>query len=137
MNEKNVPLESLVGSHCLSGVDRLSEPNDDRYEPIRQVFRFTLDGITYVATEDPDDGYRSSMRTFAVSAAPTKNTFPPVAVTGRMKPDTQYESNHTLQLVDDVTGEVVLEVGTDNVGDYYPGFVAEWRPELLAPNAGK
>jgi hypothetical protein len=118
-------------------VDRLSEPNDDRYEPIRQVFRFTLDGITYVATEDPDDGYRSSLRTFAVSAEPTKNAFPPVAVTGRMKSDTQYESNHTLQLVDDVTGEVVLEVGTDNVGDYYPGFVAEWRPELLAPNARK
>jgi hypothetical protein len=36
----------------------------------------------------------------------------------------------------DLIGQVVLEVGTENVYDYYPGFVSSFHPERMAHNAG-
>lgn len=48
-----------------------------------------------------------------------KNAFPPVRVMGKMKGADDYRTNDTLQLIDVVTGKMVLEVGTDNSDDYY------------------
>lgn len=60
---ENVPFESLVGIHKLDAVDRASEPREDEWSGIgsAQCLRFRLDGKVYVALEDPEDGYRSSM----------------------------------------------------------------------------
>ena len=50
-----------------------------------------------------------------------------------MKADGKSE-NDVLELLDCKTGKTVLEVGTENTGDYYPCFVANWSPENMACN---
>lgn len=130
-------LKNLVGVHELSGVDRETISAQSSYGsgyPYEdcQVLNFTLDGITYTACEDPEDGYRSSMRDLATSDKPTKNTFAPVKVVGQMK-DGEPE---LLELRDYTTGKIVIEVGTDKSEDYYPCFVANFSPENMACNQG-
>ena len=59
-------LKDLVGEHELSGVDTTTErvkPYGDYYE----VVRFVIDGKTYKATEDPNDGYRSYLKELEVT----------------------------------------------------------------------
>jgi len=129
-------IEELIGRHILTGVDMdaedIKEEYGDRYESCN-VCRFTLDSVTYAAIEDPDDGYRSSMRELVVSPSPTKNEFPPCAVLACLR---NKRNEDILDLIDEVTGKVVLSVGTDNTDDYYPCFVSEYTPENMACNIG-
>jgi hypothetical protein len=138
-----VQLESLVGEHELSGVDFESMPAPEgRYSPANSI-RFVLNGRIYVATEDDNDGYRSSMESLVVvEAPPVTNTFPPVRVlvrhvTGRRDDNDYAGSNDLLEFIEITNGEVVLQVGTENVDDYYPGFVNHFYPDRLSVNAGK
>lgn len=65
-----------------------------------------------------------------------KNVFPPVRVVGRHRTVDEYgESSDVLELIDVGTGKTVVEVGTENDNDYYPSFVANFRPENMPPNA--
>lgn len=59
------------------------------------------------------------------------NIFPPVRVLGVMKTVDEYGSARILQLLNAVTGKAILEIGTSDVDDYYPGFVALFSPENL------
>lgn len=118
-----VKLEDLVGEHLLSGVDEVGGTEE------ANVINFTLDGLTFTAMEDPEDGWRSSMESLTVRAEPTTNSFPPVKVVGQMK------KKEVLILVDMVTGKTVLEVGTDDADDWYPAFVSSFMPENMACNA--
>lgn len=132
-------LKDLVGEHELSGVDTTTEKvkqYGDYYEDC-EVVRFVIDGKTYKATEDPDDGYRSYMKELEVTDEKVTNVFPPQKVIGKMKADSDWETNDTIQFIDAVTGKVVLEVGTDNTDDYYPYCVLHWSPENLAVNVGR
>jgi hypothetical protein len=133
-----VTLDSLVGEHTLDAVDTFVErvkQYGDVFEDA-EVIRFRLDGIAYTAIEDPCDGYRSAMeRLFASPAAEVRNVFTPIKVLARKKPDEQYQVNDILELIDVVTGKVVLEVGTYNTDDYYPSFVSAFWPEHMAANA--
>lgn len=142
-----VELKDLVGKHILDAVDFSNEQVktwDDEFEDCG-VVRFRLDGKVFVATEDPSDGYRSSMRDIALLGdVPMQNVFVPQAVVGRYQAErpacegADY-TNQTdiLELVDEVTGRVVLEVGTDNTDDYYPSFVSSFHPEAMACNQGR
>lgn len=98
-----------------------------------------MDGVAYRALEDPDDGYRSSMREISVvDTSAVFNTFPGQAVIAKMRPDDEYYVPHkVLELFDAQTGKLVLAVGTENHTDYYPLWVAEFTPENMAINAGK
>lgn len=125
-------LTDLVGEHMLTGVERTLEPILNDHD-MADALSFCLDGVTYTATEDYNDGYRSSMREIKVSDRQLSNMFAPQRVVG-MYDDNGY--NDILKLIDVVTGKVVLEVGTDNSDDYYPCWVASWQPENLATNAG-
>lgn len=131
---KSVTLQDLVGGHTLSGVDRDTEEIKtwgDQFE-IAQCIRFVLGGKTYVAVEDPNDGYRSTMREIRLSEKPCLKTFPPVKVVGQMKGGGDYgQTNNTLQLIHAKTKAVILEVGTDNSDDYYPWYVATFNEENL------
>ena len=134
----NKELTDLIGAHALTGVDMSTErmetwASSGRFEDCN-VINFTLDGITYTACEDPDDGYRSSLRYLRQSDEPTKNQFAPVRVVGRMKENGSHEVHNVLQLVDVLTGGIVLEVGTGNADDYYPYFVGSFYPQEMAPN---
>lgn len=133
-------LTDLVGPRHLDAVDfdteKMKEFYGDGYEDC-SVCRFRLDGIVYVAIEDPSDGYRSSMRGLITPNNPAmKNVFPPVKVIGRMRTEGEFGGlDDVLELVDAFTDKVVLEVGTDNCDDYYPRFVASFHPENMATNA--
>lgn len=129
-------LKDLVGKHVLTGVDRETKPVECYgVRSDADVFTFTLDGVTYAAIEDPDDGYRSCMKEIIPVAGPTKNVFPGCEVMCSVQdPDAE----HTiLELTDTTTGKVVLAVGTDWGDQWYPYFVNEWNPENMAINHGK
>lgn len=133
---KTIELDSLVGEHVLDGVDLLNERvkiYGENFEDA-SVIRFRLDGVVYTAIEDPDDGYRSSMEKIYAEKGEIKNAFPPVKITARKKPD-DGQTNDTLELIDAVTGKVIVEVGTDNTDDYYPYFVSAFWPENMVTNA--
>lgn len=134
-------LTDLVGLHKLSGVDTTTE-NVKLYEwsdntEYCSVVRFVLDGVTYKAIEDPDDGYRSYCSELIMCDEPVANNFQPHVVMAKMKDDETYQTNYTIQFIDVVTGKIVLEVGTDNADDYYPYCVMCWNPENLAINASR
>ena len=131
-------LKDLTGKHILDAVDFSAEKVNtwgDQYEDA-SVCRFRLDGKVYMVIEDPDDAYRSSMKEIAVDkTAVMKNVFQPCEVVGRHRTVGSYgEEDDVLELIDTTTGETILEVGTENVDDYYPGFVANFRPEALSIN---
>lgn len=133
---EGVDIQSLTGKHRLSGVDIETEclkPGKYLDAENCSVIRFRLDGKTYMAIEDPDDGYRSSMRNLIVTNDKIKNSFKPVEVFGMMKQGGYYKSD-IIQFYDTVTAKLVLEVGTDNTDDYYPSFVGNFRPENLILN---
>lgn len=135
-----IDFEELIGLHDLDAVDFSNEKVlrwGSEYEDA-QVCRFRLDGNVYVAIEDPEDGYRSSMKQlFIQDEATMTNAFPPIYVMARHRTKGRYSGeDDVLELVDTVTGNVVLEVGTDNIDDYYPGFVASFHPENMATNIG-
>lgn len=127
-------VKDLVGLHKLSGVDmsneKIKEEWGDSFEDC-QVINFILDKKTYTAIEDPSDGYRSSMREIKLSKVVIENVFKPVKVMGVMRQDT---SDDVIDFFDVKTGKVVLSVGTEDLDDYYPGFVAFFNPENMAIN---
>lgn len=137
-------LKDLVGRHFLSGVDLVSEdiPSKWTFEAGEtyhgETLTFVLDGVTYTAFQDDDDGYRSSMRDIEKSERAVKNTFPGEEVIGRMKEpesDSYVTSCTILELISVVTGKTVLSVGTDNDDDYYPSWVGYFEPKNLSANA--
>ena len=135
-NPEQMELSDLVGMHELSGVDTTTEEVVETYRTETvDVVRFVLDGKTYKATEDPDDGYRSYLKDITVCDEAVANNFPPQKVLGKMKDNSPHRSCDVIQFVDVVTGKVVLEVGTDNSDDYYPWCVLSWQPENLACNS--
>jgi hypothetical protein len=137
MMSTKVELETLVGEHELSGVDFEEVKASDRYNEDANVIRFVLDGKIHVATEDPSDGYRSSLRDVEiVDGPPVTNMFGPVKVVGSALPNGDYV-NDCIQFRDAANGEVILEVGTMNTDDYYPWFVGKFHPERMAINASK
>ena len=133
-------LKDLVGLHKLSGVDmdssKVIEPYGSEYEDC-EVVRFVLDGRTYTVIEDPNDGYRSSMKDIAVSTDPVSNSFPPVSVFALMRRDGSCEKHEVLEMYDVVTTGLVLAVGTGNTDDYYPYFVGEFNPKEMVTNKDK
>ena len=133
----NVEIESLVGLHELTAVDRVTVPGQGwgGYDSA-DFFSFTLSGVTYTTVEDPNDGYRSSMDRLVVSSENLVNKFTPCKVLAMFRPENDYRNgSDILDLVDVTTGKVVLSVGTDHTDDYYPCFTAVWSPENMAANA--
>jgi len=129
-----VELESLVGMHTLSGVDRVTVPegiSEHRYDESGDILNFVLDGKIYSAFEDGNDGYRSILGVILVTEGALENMFEAVGVLGVMKEGVDYD---ILDLYDVANGKIVLSVGTDYTDDYYPWFVAEFEPRNLHVN---
>ena len=131
-------LKALIGKHKLSAVDIGNMQIKERYGAgfeDASCISFTLDGITYTAIEDPEDGYRSSMGTLNECNHVLQNQFPAIEVIGRMREKGEYgQVDEVLELVSSENGQIVLEVGTTNTDDYYPSFLAWWKPELMPKN---
>lgn len=129
-------LKDLVGKHLLSGVQYgKSEKGEYDYDEPSTV-DFILDGKILSVIEDPDDGYRSSMKEIVIDREGLiiTNTFKPVEVIGTFRQNSNYEDNDVVDFVDSITGKIVLSVGTVNTNDYYPYFVGEFKPENLCSN---
>jgi hypothetical protein len=125
----------------LSGVGFGQESYDpDRWGEVGSTMTFILDGTAYRATEDPNDGYRSSMSELAIVPAESSgcvlfgyNIL--VKCQHRSRPDNESErTDDILELIDVSNDKVVLEVGTADTGDYYPSYVANWNPQNLSIN---
>lgn len=141
---ENVNLNSLKGKHFLSGVDFDSHKWEDDYNEDSNTMLFILDGITYEAIEDPDDGYRSTLGSLTITNKKVKNIFPKheVLCVTKNKEYADYADyadgdGELIEMVDVITGKVVLEVGTDICEEYYPSCVMRWCPENLAINSKK
>lgn len=130
--------EVLVGEHELSGVDfGVGEKGEYDYEPPNTCV-FVLDGDSYTVTEDPSDGYRSSMRSLQKGGVEVSNRFPACRVLGSMRTAGEYNQvDDVLEFRDLVTGKLVLEIGTANTDDYYPYYVANFDPTAMEINHGK
>lgn len=124
-------LKDLAGEHVLDAVD--FDVGTSRHESC-EIVRFRLDGETYSAVEDPEDGYRSCLGELLTEDVQLKNIFPKIRVVGRYQSDI---NNDVLELIDGETGKAVLEIGTRNCDDYYPYFVGDFYPENMATNKGK
>lgn len=119
-------LDDLVGEHLLSGIAHGALGDS-------ATISFTLDGRTFTAVQDPEDGYRSCMRSFYPEPVNStcKVQFLSIRVLARMVPD---KSSKILELIVIETGKTVLEVGTRDIDDYYPCWVGNWFPENLPVN---
>lgn len=135
---EGIEWSALLGAHELSGAEEGYAQRNDYYGRAteRPALHFVLDGVTYSAIEDDNDGYRSACEGIYLSQYVVKNTFAPVAVVGihRTKASGHYGEDDVIELHDAATGALVLEVGTSNIDDYYPGFVGYFYPEAMAIN---
>ena len=123
-------IEDIKGVHRLSGVD---------YGWGKRIIdgitiRFCIDGVTYVARENPDDGYRSYMEELEISGEPCRNTFPAEEVFCEREYESSGESKDILLIKNIHTTEEILRVGTDYTDSYYPYCVMEYHPENLKCN---
>lgn len=133
-----IELENLLGEHELSGAffDSISEPQYTGSTSMQEctVLRFTLDGRHMEAVEDPEDGYRSTLSEVRETDTAPENTFPPVKVIGQWRPQGTDEwscKDVVLQLINPANGKPIIEIGTSDVDDYYPGFVGYFLPENM------
>jgi hypothetical protein len=137
MTEERIEFTSLVGKHLLSGVDETNRKMEmwHGFEDC-QFINFVLDGKTYTAIEDPEDGYRSRLDKLILSDDTVSNIFAPVEVivSHRTRSEGYTSECDILDFIDAKNGKRVLEIGTDNTDDYYPMFVAYWHPENMAIN---
>lgn len=133
-------LKDLTGEHVLDAVDLTTEKftdRDDNYKDC-EVCRFRLDGVTYVAAEDPEDGYRSHMRDLLIDdKGVMKNPFNPIKVICKYRSesgDSWKQEDDVLELIDVETNKIVLEVGTGNTDNSFPYFIADFQPRNMAIN---
>lgn len=131
--------KELLGKHQFSGIETGYMDYVDEYNWKNsncQYVKFTLDGINYVAVEDPEDGYRSCCGVFQTDLTPPKFSFDPIEVICSFKPDDTkwYDKNDILVITDAVTNKIILEIGTRNWDNWYPCFHFEYHPEDMACN---
>jgi hypothetical protein len=131
---KHVSFDDVVGTGYLSGVDFAQEiSGSSRDGSWAQTVSFRFDGMSYMATEDPEDGYRSSLKDLAIyDKLDIKNTFPEVLVTAEIK-ETDGEYTLTFYSADNL--RPILTIGTNSTDSYYPYFVAEFMPQNMPINA--
>lgn len=138
-------LMDLVGIHIMTGIETGTVKRENwwsKEEDICNYVKFKLDGITYMAVEDPDDGYRSCCRELEVVDEECRTKLPDILVECKMRDDVRddiwgTEENDILEFYDTNNKQMFMAVGTGNTNDYYPYFVFEYMPEELSCNATK
>lgn len=105
-------------------------------------FSFCVNGLTFTAMENPEDGYRSSLGVIIErSGNHCKNRFPAAALSFRM--DGSFpegaardellsvgSSADLISLTHPDLPHEILSVGTEDANDYYPSFSSYFSPEL-------
>jgi hypothetical protein len=151
------------GYSLLTGADRTAAGLEnfrvgDWGDQIGAAFSFCVNGKTYTAFENPNDGYRSSMgRMIERDGNHCQSTFEPCALLPQFRrttrdwddddaprdpkdpkhwttvPPGDERAGHAdlLDLIDPKSREPALSVGTQRGDDYYPSFVGYLNPERL------
>lgn len=127
-------LKDLTGERLLSGVEESTIKNEWSWGEDCNVVMFIIDGITYKAIEDPDDGYRSHCKDLEITDEKIRNTFEPQKVIGKMKEGNEWGRCDIIEFYDALNCSLVLAIGTDNTDDYYPYCVMNWLPQNLSIN---
>lgn len=142
-----VELTDLVGIHEISAIWRgmITVPWLGGEETVQAVV-LQLDDQFVLFTENPNDGYRSSLgdvyRTSAsmwielcseVLNSPMPSLapiHPPVMASFSIRDRSYFhgERAEVLYAIDECTDLCIFEIGTDNIDDYYPSFIFDWRP---------
>lgn len=137
-------LRNLVGIHTMTGVETGTVKIKGWWsgEDNCNYVKFRLDGVTYMAVEDPNDGYRSCCRELEVVDEECKTRLPDILVECKMRGNFYNkvwgtETNDILEFYDVGNNQMFMAVGTGNTNDYYPYFVFEYMPEALSCNATK
>jgi hypothetical protein len=138
-------LIDLVGIHLMTGIETGTVKRENwwsKEEDDCNYVKFRLDGITYMAVEDPDDGYRSMCRNLEVVDEECRTKLPDILVECKMRDDEHddiwgTEENDILEFYDTDNKQMFMAVGTGNTNDYYPYFVFEYMPEELSCNSKK
>lgn len=126
-------LKDFLGPHTLELAGRII---DHPIDGNASSFLWGMDGNIYIAHEDPDDGYRSHLDFIDEFNRPYPSdkfgsayeSCLNIKVVGKWKGHSEIGGCEIIEFVDK-SGHVWLEVGTDNVNDYYPFFVATWYPK--------
>lgn len=126
----------LLGKRMFSGIEygTMNHAIGWRGEVFCEYVKFTLDGVHYLAIEDPEDGYRSCCEELQISETAPTYSFEPIEVLCTMMPDESYSYNDVLMLTDTTTAETIMEIGTCNTNDWYPYFHFEYHPENMICN---
>lgn len=128
-------LESICGKHIFSGCELTTENVYVGYgSEACTVCLFTLDGVTYKAVENPDDGYRSYCKDIEISEIKPKYSFNGIEVVCSMMESIDSFEHDVLIIQDAKNGKTVLEVGTKYVDDYYPCCHFDYTPENMSCN---
>jgi hypothetical protein len=140
-DDMKIELENLKGEHTLSGIE-VGEREFKNFWGHKEecgYIKFTLDGITYIAVEDPDDGYRSYMRDLEIVDEDCEIKLPDIKVCCKMREDDKgwNETNEVLEFIDLINCETILAIGTGNTSDYYPYCVLDYYPERMSCNADR
>lgn len=150
-NEDNYLVEEIVddkdniisnGLHTISGIGNTTT-QEGVYDTDVDVDLFCIDGVTYGAFIDPNDGYRSYGVIKKMPEYKCQYTFPPQPIKIENKiikgnpMDYFAEDKHLLVMTDATNGKEVLVVGTDYTDDYYPNACFHWQPENLEINKNK
>ena len=126
--KREITLSSLVGKHEMTGLN-IGIMDIERYGS-KETCNFVdicLDNTVYRFLEDPDDGYRSYMRSILI----IPRRLAKLTDTGRVKLICSLQDDDILDMVDIVTNKSVLKVGTDYSDDYYPSCVMSYYPENM------
>lgn len=134
-------LLDLVGIHIMTGIETGTVKIKGQWysKDNCNYVKFKLDGVTYMAVEDPDDGYRSCCRDLEIVNEECKISLPNILVECKMRDDFHdsilgTEENDILEFYDVGNNQMFMAVGTGNTNDYYPYFVFEYTPETLCCN---
>lgn len=95
---------------------------------------FVLNNKTYIAVEDPEDGYRSVLSYIKKTNEICKNKIPPHIVKCKRYEDVNSE---IISFIDIINNEIVFEIGTDYNDDYYPCAILHFYPLNLSINKNK
>lgn len=129
------------GKHMLSGIGHCTIYEEWSHNEL-DCDLFIIDGITYGACIDPDDGYRSYGILQKVENHKCQFTFPEQEVNVINKKIVaqgqedwwDIEDKTILIMTNANNGKDILIIGTDYTEDYYPMAIKKYYPQNLSIN---
>ena len=120
---EGIPFKDLYGIHTLSGCDYSFDKNGF------SSMRFILDGNTYEAVEDPNDGYRSTLGGVYRTTEYCARNIPDIKVEIMKCPDNDLDGIQFVVRDNDYSARSVIVIGTNYHDGYYPYAVMNFEPE--------